>query len=203
LLLYGFVNYYLDIYIVTNKRIVSINQNGFFRREIAELHLHQVQDVEAKVEGFYQTMLHFGTIYIQTAGERENFVFQDVPHPYTLAKKIVELHEQQIESEYENHPHNRTTTVDDYRPEDYSSSGAEATKIGIDKKFALDSSEQQYIPEENGFKETESVDSSDNNNYQEMASSDEKNNFAASDQQNENQKEFSEGEEIRIDGREK
>lgn len=97
LVLYGFVNYYLDIYIVTDKRIVDIKQKKFFSREIAELHLHQIQDVKAKVDGFLQTMLHFGDIHIQTAGERENFVFQDVPHPYTLEKKIVDLHQAQIE----------------------------------------------------------------------------------------------------------
>ncbi|MCX6810754.1 MAG: PH domain-containing protein [Candidatus Berkelbacteria bacterium] len=120
LLLYGFVNYYLDVYIVTNKRIVDIRQKGFFRREIAELHLHQVQDVDARVEGFFQTLIHFGDIHIQTAGERENFVFQDVPRPYTLAKEIIQLHEAQIESEYEPQiVHHVEKNVDDYRPEDY------------------------------------------------------------------------------------
>lgn len=119
LILFGFVNYYLDVYIVTNKRIVDIRQKGFFRREIAELHLHQVQDVEARVEGVLQTMMHFGNVHIQTAAERENFVFEDVPHPYTLAKQIVELHEAQLESEYEPKKHHASKEVDDYRPEDY------------------------------------------------------------------------------------
>lgn len=125
LMLYAFVNHYLDVYIVTNKRIVDIKQNGFFNREIAELHLHQVQDVEARVEGFLQTMFHFGTIYIQTAGERENFVFQDVPHPYRLAKAIVELHEAQIEAEYEPKVYKEDDKTDDYRPEDYMGSADE------------------------------------------------------------------------------
>jgi len=94
--LYGFVNYYLDVYIITNERLVDIKQNGFFHREIAELHLRQVQDVEARVEGIWKTLLHFGDVYIQTAGERENFIFEDVPRPYSVAKKIAELHQQQV-----------------------------------------------------------------------------------------------------------
>ncbi|MCX6812555.1 MAG: PH domain-containing protein [Candidatus Berkelbacteria bacterium] len=125
--LYGFVNYYLDVYIVTNERIVDIRQNGFFKRDIAELHLRQVQDVDAKVEGILQTLLHFGNIYIQTAGERENFVFEDVANPYTLAKRIIELNEDQIEAgnpggdNDDNGPQTKTNlaNVDDYRPEDY------------------------------------------------------------------------------------
>lgn len=95
--LYGFVSYYLDVYIVTDRRIVDIDQEGFFHRKISELHLHQVQDVNARVEGFFQTILHFGDVYIQTAGEQENFVFQTIPHPYTIAKQIVDLHEHAIE----------------------------------------------------------------------------------------------------------
>jgi len=95
--LYGFVSYYLDVYIVTDRRIVDIDQNGFFKREISELHLHQVQDVSAKVEGIFGTLLHFGDVHIQTAGERENFIFNSIPHPYSIAKQIVNLHEIHIE----------------------------------------------------------------------------------------------------------
>lgn len=99
LLLYGFVDYYLDVYIITDERIVDIKQIGFFKREIAELHLREVQDVSAQVNGFFPTMFHFGDVMIQTAGERENFIFTAVPHPYQVSKKIADLHEAQIERE--------------------------------------------------------------------------------------------------------
>lgn len=100
-LLYGFIDYYLDIYIVTNERIIDIEQNGLFKRGIAELHLHQLQDVSAKVEGFFPTMMHYGNIYIQTAGERENFFFKSIPNPYRVSKLIIDLHEAQLESTIE------------------------------------------------------------------------------------------------------
>ena len=128
LILYGFINYYLDVYIVTNERIIDIRQHGFFHREIAELHLHQVQDIEAQVDGFFQTLFHYGDIRIQTAGEHENFIFHDVPHPYTLSKKIVELHKAQLESdrlptnsqsESRRQPFEKRQEIDDYRPEDF------------------------------------------------------------------------------------
>lgn len=97
--LYGFVDYYLDVYIVTDQRVVDISQEGYFKRQISELHLHQVQDVNASVEGIWQTLLHFGDVHIQTAGERENFVFKSIPHPYLVAKQIISLHEAHIESD--------------------------------------------------------------------------------------------------------
>lgn len=98
LLLYGFIDYYLDVYIVTNERIVDIEQDGFFKRKISELHLHQVQDVNAQVKGAFATLLHFGDIHIQTAGERENFIFKAVPNPYRISKIIVDLNEAVLES---------------------------------------------------------------------------------------------------------
>ncbi len=149
LMLYGFVNYYLDIYIVTNKRIVDIKQNGFFKREIAELHLHQIQDVEARVDGFLQTVIHFGDIYIQTAGERENFIFADVPHPYTLAKEIIELHEAAIEAEYEPQMPDDEIKADDYRPEDYSS-GKTTTDQAEEQRFQQIQSQDNQIEDSGG-----------------------------------------------------
>ncbi|OQB05918.1 MAG: hypothetical protein BWY19_00697 [bacterium ADurb.Bin212] len=101
IMLYGFIDYYLDVYIVTNERIVNVEQNGFFRRKISELHLHQIQDVSAKVDGMFSTMLHYGNVYIQTAGERENFIFQSIPNPYRVSKLIVDLHEAQIQERFE------------------------------------------------------------------------------------------------------
>ncbi len=100
LLLYGFIDYYLDVYIVTNQRIVDIKQNGFFKREIAELHLHQVQDVSARVKGAFPTLLHYGDIHVQTAGEKENFYFKAIPHPYRVSKLIVNLHESHVEQRF-------------------------------------------------------------------------------------------------------
>lgn len=93
LLIYGFIDFYLDVYILTDHRIVDITQNGFFKRKISELNLRQIQDVNAQVQGLAATLLHFGNVHIQTAGEQPNFVFESIPHPYATSKKILDLHE--------------------------------------------------------------------------------------------------------------
>lgn len=93
LLIFGFIDYYLDVYVLTDHRIVDIAQNGFFKRKISELNVRQIQDVNAEVNGIFATIFHFGDVFIQTAGERENFIFRSVPHPYRTTKKILELHE--------------------------------------------------------------------------------------------------------------
>lgn len=77
--------------VITNKHVVDVDQIGLFNREVSTLRLEEIQDVTAKVNGPLQTMLGYGTLIIQTAGERENFVFDYVPEPYKLENYIIEL----------------------------------------------------------------------------------------------------------------
>ena len=81
------MDYYLDMWIITNSRIIDVEQKGLFNRHIAEIPLQHVQDVTIEVKGVIETFLKFGTIRIQTAGERE-FKIDYVPHLYE-AKDII------------------------------------------------------------------------------------------------------------------
>lgn len=87
----NFIDYYLDMWIVTNDRILNIEQHGLFSRTVSELRLHRVQDVTAEIKGFIPTMLDFGNVFIETAGEIERFHFEQIPHPNAVAKKILDL----------------------------------------------------------------------------------------------------------------
>ena len=88
-----FLDYYLDSWIVTNRRILNIEQNGLFGRTVSELRLYRIQDVTAIVNGFVKTMFNFGEVEIQTAGEHERFMFEEIPKPNEVSKTILELSE--------------------------------------------------------------------------------------------------------------
>lgn len=72
--------YYLDVWIITDRRIIDIEQRGLFNRAVSELTLDRVQDVTVEVLGIVPTMLKFGTIRIQSAGEVGEFTIDNVPH---------------------------------------------------------------------------------------------------------------------------
>ncbi|MFH1235719.1 MAG: PH domain-containing protein [Parcubacteria group bacterium] len=92
----SWIDYYLDVWVVTKDRIIAIEQKGLFSRTVAELSLDRVQDVTSDVHGFVATMMRYGNIRIQTAGEQSQFVFEQVPHPYETARKIMEMHAQYV-----------------------------------------------------------------------------------------------------------
>lgn len=88
-----FVEYWLDVFIVTDKRILDIEQRGLFGRTVSELRLYRTQDVTADTNGALHTILDYGDVYVQTAAEVERFHFHDIPHPNHVAKMILELAE--------------------------------------------------------------------------------------------------------------
>lgn len=86
-----FTDYYLDIDIVTNDRIIDIEQTSLFGRAVSELDLTRVQDVHSEIKGIIPTMFGYGTVVVQTAGEDKNFVFKQVPNPHAVRQRILEL----------------------------------------------------------------------------------------------------------------
>ena len=90
----AFLDYYLDIWVVTNHRILNITQSGLFHRKVSELRLYRVQDATASIGGLLHTLFNFGTIQIQTAGETSHFVFEDIPDPQEVTKTILRLVEE-------------------------------------------------------------------------------------------------------------
>lgn len=77
--------------VITNQHIVDIDQVGLFNRKVSTLRLGEIQDLSADVHGPMQTIFQYGTMMVQTAGERENFSFDYVPHPYELEHYILEI----------------------------------------------------------------------------------------------------------------
>ncbi len=90
------IDYYLDIWIVTTQRIINIEQVGLFSRQISELEHSKIQDVTSEVKGLIATFFRFGYVYVQTAGEKARFVFKEVPDPVKVRNIIMQLQKHAI-----------------------------------------------------------------------------------------------------------
>lgn len=89
------LDFYLDAWIVTNERIINIEQRGFFSRDVSELKLTKIQDVTSEIVGVIPTLFDYGNIYVQTAGEKEHFTFYQIPNPNHVKNVIVGLQEKE------------------------------------------------------------------------------------------------------------
>ncbi len=85
--------YYLNIDIITSLRVVDISQQGLFSHTVSELHIDKIEDVTSEVNGILGTVFDYGMVYVQTAGTKERFEFNNVPKPAQIEKVILGLYE--------------------------------------------------------------------------------------------------------------
>lgn len=93
-LLLLWIIYYLNVQIITNLRIVDIDQVGLFAHTVSELHIENIEDVTSETTGILGTVFNYGDVFVQTAGTKDRFEFENVPNPSSIEKMILDLYEQ-------------------------------------------------------------------------------------------------------------
>ncbi len=84
----SWINDELDLFIITNERIVGIQQVGALSRKVSECNLDRVQEVNAEVSGIMQTIFGYGHIHIHTASENSDMIVLYAPHPIESGQRI-------------------------------------------------------------------------------------------------------------------
>ena len=88
------LNHELDMYVVTNKRIIWIDQISFLNRTVSECSLVDVQEVNSKTKWVFANLFDFGNVMIQTAWNASNFHMSIVPKPLQTARQILNIVEE-------------------------------------------------------------------------------------------------------------
>lgn len=86
----AWTHYYLDMWVITTKRVILIDQIGFFRRFISSFRLERLQDMNIYISGVIPTLLNYGTVEAQTAGgSNEEFSSPHMPDPRGIKAQII------------------------------------------------------------------------------------------------------------------
>lgn len=101
-LLTGFMvwtHYYLDLWVVTDHRIIVVDQVHFFNRKVSSFRLERLQDMKVTINGIIPTFLNFGNIHAHTAGTgEENFSTTGLPDPRGLQATIQKATDARLKS---------------------------------------------------------------------------------------------------------
>jgi uncharacterized membrane protein YdbT with pleckstrin-like domain len=84
-------NWYRDRYILTDERILNLQQKSLFSRAVIEAPYENIQDISYEVNGFWATIFGFGDVRVDTAGRKEGIVMEQVARPRKLKSKIVKI----------------------------------------------------------------------------------------------------------------
>jgi hypothetical protein len=101
------IKWYFSVYILTDKRFIQ-QSRSMLQVNVVDISLEQIQMVNYQIVGLEQTLLHFGTIIVQTyVGD---LVIHDVHHPEKIQKQMVHfLREMGV------HPSGRPTSTNEAR----------------------------------------------------------------------------------------
>lgn len=88
--------YEANVVLITSEKIAQLQYKNLFNRNISQLSIGDVQDVNVHQKGALARIFNYGTLIIETAGEQNNYVFSYTPIPYEAAKAIVNAHEENL-----------------------------------------------------------------------------------------------------------
>lgn len=82
--------WFWNAFLVTNHRVIDVDQRGVFSRTVSEATYDKIQDVSFTVHGVWGTMFGFGKLDLQTAGSSTNLELAHVKDPKEMHHLITE-----------------------------------------------------------------------------------------------------------------
>lgn len=99
------INYYLDIVIITNLRVVEVHKTIFFKNKVHAVDLKNIQEINADKEGFIANSLGFGNIILSSHTANFEKMLITIPTPHYYADVITKVqHGNTLQNGSRSHP---------------------------------------------------------------------------------------------------
>lgn len=89
---YTFSRLYLyqnAMFILTNQRIINIEQSSIFGHKVQETELINIYNLSYNIKGMIRNFLNFGNIELTTEGDAtDRIILKNVPNPYEVFEKL-------------------------------------------------------------------------------------------------------------------
>lgn len=85
------LNHELDMYVVTNNRVIGLEQIAFLNRAVTECNLWQIQEVNSKAKWLFANIFNYWTLSIQTAGSKTTLKMEFCPDVMQTSRKILNV----------------------------------------------------------------------------------------------------------------
>lgn len=86
-----FLVWFFSVFLITDERVIDVDFVSLLFKDVSSAKTDVIQDISSKTAGFLASIVDYGTVYIQTAGEAPEIQFENVPHPAKVAALLNEL----------------------------------------------------------------------------------------------------------------
>jgi len=87
----SFLTWFFNVFIITNRRVIDVDFYSMVHKDVSSAKLESIQDMSVVTAGVFASLIDFGTLYVQTAGQNPKIEFEDIPHPSKVTKILNEL----------------------------------------------------------------------------------------------------------------
>lgn len=92
-LLQSFLDYYLDVWLITNKGVIDLAWHGWFHRSSSRVLYSDIQGVSYETNGVLGTLFRFGDIAVEKISTGAEIQLPGVPKPRRIQTVIMEAME--------------------------------------------------------------------------------------------------------------
>ncbi len=89
----SFLKWFFQMNVITTNRIIDIDFVSITTHRVSETTFDQVQDVSHSPAGPLASFFDYGHLYVQTAGAKSEFEFNNIPRPRDIQDTILDLRE--------------------------------------------------------------------------------------------------------------
>lgn len=93
---YYFIDWYYDVWLLTNIGVVDIERNGLFDITATRVDYHMIEGLAYNIKGFVQTMLRFGDMTIDKLGAQTFLVLKDAASPKKLERLVMRFQDKYV-----------------------------------------------------------------------------------------------------------
>ena len=93
--LYKYVLWLINVYIITDKRLIAINYKSLVHKIVLETPIERIHNISAETKGFVKSMLKIGDVIVQVASLTQPMILKNLKHPEEVKDFLWRVHSPQ------------------------------------------------------------------------------------------------------------
>ena len=85
----NFLDYYLDVWIITDRGIIDLEWRGWFHRQSSRILYSDIQGVSTEINGIAGTLLRYGTVAVEKISTGTTIALPFAPRPRSVESRIL------------------------------------------------------------------------------------------------------------------